>query len=1073
MFPLNSNQINKNTSRWGVWLFVLLIVGLIGGFVFQTQTIRASNEQQTLNQHQYLPIASNGKLDIAISKSADKVTAASGDTVIFTLTIENVGGSVATDVVISDTIPSEFQITNVSMTGITGIYTPTGRTHLFTAAQVAPNSVGTVQVTTVLNGPTHDHMLLSSAVVRAAHDLNHYNNTAGASVLMVPSTATYTNIFRCFANNGTPQLDALGNGQVIWEDYNGDSALDLLVAGVDDNGPRVDLYDGNGSNQLTKVGTTNLLGTEFSRAAYGDYDGDGDLGVVVIGRDGNAVPATTLYQNDGSGGFSEDTSIPLLDVMYGDVAWGDYDGDGDLDLLLLGVASDQTGYTKLYNNMGNGNWREDGNTNLPGRLHGSAAWGDYDRDGDLDVVLIGNANDNRPYSKIYQNDGAGRFTHDVSIVFPDMAHGTVDWGDYDNDDDLDLLLTGQTSDTGTHTLIYQNDGSGNLQNANISLQNLSHGGAAWGDYDGDGDLDIVLSSNSGGSYYENRGGNQFVRFWGFNYSGTNTSVAWGDYDGDGDVDIVTSGTTSVGSYFSKIDRNVHCPVDLTISNRASEVTAGAGDTVIYSWEFENRGDSIANDIVITGTIPQVMRVTNVTIDTPSMTYSSIDNTYRFTLDQLAAKTSGTIQVTAVVDEMLPLEQLLLSRAVIHSPDELVLNNNRAGASLLVNPASKSGAASGCFVEDQMFEYRDVSIEWADYNDDGVLDMLMGGVPISNSSADASGIYLNDGSGQFSYDASSGLPTNMYSGITADYDGDGDLDIAIHHNYGDSPYSLYLNNGDGSYSLDTRSEFPTNIRRWTWGDYNGDGVLDILLSTSQYNSALSKDEHQILLYQNDGTGQFSRDVYTHLPAAELVWDYLLDFELVDYDGDHDLDLVIVAELGHEQLYRKAYRNDGAQSFVEDEALNSVLAQLNITFGEVIPGIGWGDYDGDGDIDFTLSGIVDLDAYPRDRVARVYQNDGIGNYVPVMSAITLPYLNAPLWADHDGDGDLDMLLDDRIYKNDGNGNLDFGTHVIPYPSSGLNLNANWADYNGDGVLDVLGTSSTPFFSDVHLYKQGACP
>ena len=72
---------------------------------------------------------------------------------------------------------------------------------------------------------------------------------------------------------------------------------------------------------------------------------------------------------------------------------------------------------------------------------GSVAWGDYDNDGDLDILLTGREYTGR-ISKIYRNNGDNTFTEQTSISLTGVGSGSVAWGDYDNDGDLDILLTG-------------------------------------------------------------------------------------------------------------------------------------------------------------------------------------------------------------------------------------------------------------------------------------------------------------------------------------------------------------------------------------------------------------------------------------------------------------------------------------------------------------------------------------------------------------------------------------------------------------------------------------------------------
>ncbi|MCA9730445.1 MAG: VCBS repeat-containing protein, partial [Candidatus Eisenbacteria bacterium] len=96
-------------------------------------------------------------------------------------------------------------------------------------------------------------------------------------------------------------------------------------------------------------------------------------------------------------------AAPLAQVSAGGSAWGDYDNDGDLDLALSGWDSSQVRYSRIYRNA-NGSL-VDINAALSQLSNGSLAWGDYDNDGDLDLVLTGFPDGGSGYvSQIYRND---------------------------------------------------------------------------------------------------------------------------------------------------------------------------------------------------------------------------------------------------------------------------------------------------------------------------------------------------------------------------------------------------------------------------------------------------------------------------------------------------------------------------------------------------------------------------------------------------------------------------------------------------------------------------------------------
>ncbi len=142
----------------------------------------------------------------------------------------------------------------------------------------------------------------------------------------------------------------------------------------------------------------------------------------------------------------------------------------------------------------------------------------------------------------------------LATPFGGVRSGCMAWGDYDNDHDLDLALSGQGIN---QTAIYRNDGAGIFVKANTDLPNVDGGGVAWGDYDNDGDLDLLIGGRgqpSGGLYlriYQNRGAGQFVLL-STNLPGRYGVAAWGDYDNDGRLDIVSSGETWDGQLPSTV-----------------------------------------------------------------------------------------------------------------------------------------------------------------------------------------------------------------------------------------------------------------------------------------------------------------------------------------------------------------------------------------------------------------------------------------------------------------------------------------------------------------------------------------
>ncbi|MDZ7646257.1 MAG: VCBS repeat-containing protein [Cytophagales bacterium] len=177
--------------------------------------------------------------------------------------------------------------------------------------------------------------------------------------------------------------------------------------------------------------------------------------------------------------YKERPTAGILGVVYGNADWGDYDGDGNIDLVVMGFDPAYNSIAIIYNNV-NGVFTDIG-AGLIGATDSACEWGDYDGDGDLDLIIAGldDSYTNR-IAKIYRNDGAGTFT-DISAGLTGVDFASVDWGDCDNDGDLDLVIAGRYSFSPDFqsTIIYQNNG-GVFTDIGASLVGVTNGSADWG-----------------------------------------------------------------------------------------------------------------------------------------------------------------------------------------------------------------------------------------------------------------------------------------------------------------------------------------------------------------------------------------------------------------------------------------------------------------------------------------------------------------------------------------------------------------------------------------------------------------
>src|SRR6266508_4426535 len=306
-----------------------------------------------------------------------------------------------------------------------------------------------------------------------------------------------------------------------------------------------------------------LPAVSASSVAWGDYDNDGRLDILLTGYSSSLGNIARVYHNDGGGSFTA-INAGLPGVYQGSVAWGDYDNDGKLDILLSGYSSAYGNIARVYHNDGGGSF-SDVNAGLPGVNNSSVAWGDYDNDGRLDILLAGSRSTGN-IARVYRNNGNGSFS-DISAGLPGIGYSSVAWGDYDNDGRLDILLAGSSS-TGDIARVYHNNGNGSFTNINAGLPGMHWGSVAWGDYDNDGQLDSLLIGNYTARVYRNDGNGSFSDVDAGLPAINIGSAAWGDYDNDGKLDILLTGNNN-GAALARVYRNT-----TNVANTAPSAPSG-------------------------------------------------------------------------------------------------------------------------------------------------------------------------------------------------------------------------------------------------------------------------------------------------------------------------------------------------------------------------------------------------------------------------------------------------------------------------------------------------------------------
>lgn len=373
-------------------------------------------------------------------------------------------------------------------------------------------------------------------------DYFKFQAEAGKTYILVTSSKQFSPpLFNLLDTNGTLQLANSSwtstNAQtLIWEAKKNGTYFVQVTDG------RISNYDISVHNIFAAV-NSGIPGCMSKNAEWGDFDTDGDFDLLLSDYWGQSF-IYSLYTNDKSNFSKKENNIE--NPKYGGrstLKWTDLENDGDMDV----VVGNMYGINAYYNNQGSFSDRKS-LSEYAGRPISCIDPGDYDNDGDVDI-LFPSVEDKKIH--ILKNE-KGIFTN-ISTGMPGFYSGKTQWIDFDNDGDLDIMVAGSidgASFGGALVEIYRNENGQFYDNGPILDQITGEPSFSFGDYDLDGDSDMALAGSLDGKQvlriYRNNNGvfeninTEIPGLW-------HASLNWGDFDNDGDLDLVMSGMPKVGN----------------------------------------------------------------------------------------------------------------------------------------------------------------------------------------------------------------------------------------------------------------------------------------------------------------------------------------------------------------------------------------------------------------------------------------------------------------------------------------------------------------------------------------------
>jgi hypothetical protein len=296
-------------------------------------------------------------------------------------------------------------------------------------------------------------------------------------------------------------------------------------------------------------------------ADWGDFDGDGNIdlalsGIATTGR------TSAVYRNNGDNSFSMLSSSDFLEGMgFSSVDWGDFNKDSKPDLLITGYyyAFKMTWDAEIYENMGDDFFFPLQSVTLPGAASSRSCWVDYNLDGYDDIFLSGTTAGSNYLTELYRNNKDNTFSRVTGSGLPIVIGGAA-WADVNNDHLPDVVLTGADATfSNFFTKLYKNNGDDTFTEI-VGVVANGGSGVDLHDLNNDGLPELLV----GGRVFINHGGFSFTET--LVYPESAKSPACFDYNGDGFLDLIYFNKQSSQLYLNNGDATFQQPIAFFLPN---------------------------------------------------------------------------------------------------------------------------------------------------------------------------------------------------------------------------------------------------------------------------------------------------------------------------------------------------------------------------------------------------------------------------------------------------------------------------------------------------------------------------